>query len=570
MANMIPRVIDIDNPSDGEKHLFERLRQDPDTKGWTVLHSLNIAHHKTQVLGEIDFLVIIPEVCIFAIEVKAHRYIKFEQGLWYLGRNSQSSIKGPFEQVNDAVFSLAEYLKSKNKSLYSIPIFPLVIFTHTELIAPSIEWHSREFCGVREYRKSPISKLLLNRATSYRKKLANTPTVRWFKPTDIRPIQIDVETLIRVIRPSLEMSTSFGFFRDETKKELIEYTKEQFIALDSMEDNSRVVFNGAAGVGKTILALESANRAITRGERVLFVCKNKHLASGLRKFHSKIDIYTITELLERYANSEFVRKSDKDSNDYWTIDLPNNAFEEILNKESALYKYLVVDEAQDILSVQNWIDCLELMLDQGLSNGRWSLFGDFELQNIYSMYEKNTLLRDLRNRSNDFSIYRLSINCRNIQAVSELSFSLANIEIPYSHFLRKSNPVFDSKYYFYASGEEQANKIASIMDMLTKQGFKVSELVILSKVSESKSISKQFESELGVVPFCFREDAVQYTSIHKFKGLEAPVIILTDFSEIESEQSKKLLYVGASRATEIVIYMFKDVVKKHLMRGIKN
>lgn len=570
MSNMIPRVIDIDNPSDGEKHLFERLKQDPDTKGWTVLHSLNIAHHKTQVLGEIDFLVIIPGVCIFAIEVKAHRYAKFEKGLWYLGRNSQSSLKGPFKQVNDAVFSLAEYLKSKNTSLCNIPIFPFVIFTHTELVATSIEWHSREFCGVREYRKTPISKLLLNRASSYRKKIANTSTVKWFKPTDTRPTKIDVEALIKVIRPSLEMSTSFGFFRDEIKKDLFEYTKEQFVALDAMEDNKRVVFNGAAGVGKTILAIESANRVFVRGERVLFVCKNKLLASGLRKFQLDIDIYTITELLETYANSDFVKKSARDRNDYWTIDLPNNAFKEILNEENAPYKYLVVDEAQDILSVQNWLDCLELLIDQGLSNGRWSLFGDFELQNIYSMYEKNTLLDDFRSRCNDFSIYRLAINCRNIQAVSELSFSLANIEIPYSHFLRTSNPVFDSKYYFYASDEEQANKISSVVEMLMVQGFKASELVLLSKVSELKSISKKFESKLNVVPFGFREDAVQYTSIHKFKGLESPVVILTDFSEIESEQSKKLLYVGASRATEIVVYMFKDEVKKHLLKGIKN
>lgn len=80
MPNMIPRAIDIDNLSDGEKHVFVRLRQDPDTKGRTVFHSLKIAYHKTRVLGEIDFLVIIPELCIFAIEVKAHRYGRFEQG----------------------------------------------------------------------------------------------------------------------------------------------------------------------------------------------------------------------------------------------------------------------------------------------------------------------------------------------------------------------------------------------------------------------------------------------------------------------------------------------------------
>lgn len=100
----------------------------------------------------------------------------------------------------------------------------------------------------------------------------------------------------------------------------------------------------------------------------------------------------------------------------------------------------------------------------------------------------NTLSDDFRNRYNDFYIYRLTINCRNIQAVSELSFSLANIQLPYSQFLITSSPVFYSKYYFYTSDEEQASKISSVVKMLTTQGYKSSELVILYKVPESQPL----------------------------------------------------------------------------------
>ena len=58
---------------------------------------------------------------------------------------------------------------------------------------------------------------------------------------------------------------------------------------------------------------------------------------------------------------------------------------------------------------------------------------------------------------------------------------------------------------------------------------------------------------------------MQFTSIHKFKGLEAPIIILTDFDEIETDASKKLLYTGASRATESVIYLLDEKVKNYIL-----
>ncbi|EMW7173311.1 nuclease-related domain-containing DEAD/DEAH box helicase [Vibrio fluvialis] len=569
MADMIPRIIDADNPSDGEKHLFERLKEDPQTKNWTVLHSLNIAYHKTQVLGEIDFLVIIPEVCVFAIEVKAHRFAKYEKGLWYLGKNSTGSTKGPFKQINDSVFSLVEYLKRKSNSLTNIPIFPFVIFTHTELNSNSIEWHPREFCGVREYRKIPISNLLLSRAASCRKHFSNTLTATWFHSTDHRPSKADIALLVRELRPSVEMTASFDFFRASTRKELITLTKEQFTSLDAMEDNKRVVFNGAAGVGKTLLAIEAARRAVKRGYKLLFLCKNNLLAKKIRTELVDLEVYTITELLEKYANSEFVNQSNRNLDGYWETNLPNAVFEEILLKEECPYNYLVIDEAQDILSIQNWLDCLDLLLEGGISNGRWSLFGDFELQNIYSVFKKNTILDDLRIRCSDFPIFRLAVNCRNLKVVSELSFSLAEIDIPYSKYLRTAKPISDSKYYFYSSDEQQIKTIMKITKGLLAQGFKASDVVLLSRVAESKSVSHKYQNELGVLPFNFKKDVIQFTSIHKYKGLESPVVILTDFKDIESEASKKMLYVGASRATELVIYMFNDKVRTYLIKGIK-
>ncbi len=57
---MIPSYLGEDTLSPGEVDFFKRINSDIKTKDWLVLHSLNIAHHQTRIMGEIDFLVIVP------------------------------------------------------------------------------------------------------------------------------------------------------------------------------------------------------------------------------------------------------------------------------------------------------------------------------------------------------------------------------------------------------------------------------------------------------------------------------------------------------------------------------
>ncbi len=56
MARMVPPVIPASCPSPGEREIFTRLKDEPGTKDWIVLHSLDIANHLRQIAGEADFL----------------------------------------------------------------------------------------------------------------------------------------------------------------------------------------------------------------------------------------------------------------------------------------------------------------------------------------------------------------------------------------------------------------------------------------------------------------------------------------------------------------------------------
>ena len=59
-------------------------------------------------------------------------------------------------------------------------------------------------------------------------------------------------------------------------------SEEQERILEETELDRRKIFLGAAGTGKTFLAIEKARRLETAGKKVLFTCFNKNLAAYLR------------------------------------------------------------------------------------------------------------------------------------------------------------------------------------------------------------------------------------------------------------------------------------------------
>ncbi len=71
--------------------------------------------------------------------------------------------------------------------------------------------------------------------------------------------------------------------------------KEQAHILDFMEEQRTAVINGAAGTGKSVIAIEKAQRHAQNGERALFLCYNSMLCDYLDKtyHHANIDFYTI-------------------------------------------------------------------------------------------------------------------------------------------------------------------------------------------------------------------------------------------------------------------------------------
>ena len=98
-------------------------------EGWIVLHSLGIAEHVRQVEGEADFTVIVPGAGILVIEVKSHRSVqRTPDGLWHLGSQPPTT-RSPFQQAQEAMHSLRDYLVGRSIDLRLVPVCYAVWFT---------------------------------------------------------------------------------------------------------------------------------------------------------------------------------------------------------------------------------------------------------------------------------------------------------------------------------------------------------------------------------------------------------------------------------------------------------
>lgn len=122
MAKMLPPYISDEVKSAGEKQIFEFFKNGPGTENWVALHSLGLAKHTKRLYGEIDFLVLAPDLGIFCLEVKSGD-IKREEGLWtFTNRFGEvtTSARSPFQQAQDAMFSLIDAVQKRNMERVTI------------------------------------------------------------------------------------------------------------------------------------------------------------------------------------------------------------------------------------------------------------------------------------------------------------------------------------------------------------------------------------------------------------------------------------------------------------------
>jgi superfamily I DNA/RNA helicase len=251
---------------------------------------------------------------------------------------------------------------------------------------------------------------------------------------------------------------------------------------------------------------------------------------------------------------------------YWTELLPEEALNSLLGDNSASpFDELIVDEAQDLLR-SNYLDVLDVSLRGGLAAGTWRLFGDFERQALYGVGapEAEELLRD---RASGTPRYRLRINCRNTPRIAARVRLLARLEPDYSRVLRADDGIEPDVRYITDQATGPDALIRALED-LRDEGFTGSDVVVLSPRSVDSAATRVTEQpwrdRLRPIGLC-DGGHTPFATIHSFKGLEAPAVVITNIVDIRDSQAMALLYVAISRATDRLILILDEATKSAVL-----
>jgi superfamily I DNA/RNA helicase len=262
-----------------------------------------------------------------------------------------------------------------------------------------------------------------------------------------------------------------------------------------------------------------------------------------------------------------IGKYNKDQ-EFWNHGLPQKASSMILQrKKDELFDYLVVDEVQDMF-IRDYLGFMDLCVKGGLAEGEWSFFGDFENQAIIK--ELDTEIKDLEEEAN-FVFFSLRKNCRNTPRIVSQLESFTNLSPHYNGTLRPDNG-YDPDLLFYTSKEDQSEQLVHKLEELYGLGYKGNDITILSTHRKSPVPERQLDPKWRgrIKEYSNGESQyVQWTTIHSFKGLESPAIILTDIDRLSDEKAINLLYVGISRAqSNLTLLLSQDLrptIKKILL-----
>ena len=533
MAIMIPtKPYDFDEKS-MEDQMFYSLAKLPDD--YYVFYSYKTITIKdgVQKEKETDFVIYNKNKGILVIEAKAGK-VKMIDGKWYY--QSGAVMRDPFEQAESGKWNILKQIINMYKQKY----FNDDIKYNCKIM--SAVWFSsvyrRQFKGVILPSSGNVERILDRNDldTSPEETINSIFEIKYTLRNKALDKDIEVVTNLsesmeevifnEVLCPTFHILPSKTIDIDYKKEAMHSLIKEQYGLLNYLDEQRIAVINGAAGTGKTMIALEKARRHSVNGEKVLFLCYNKKLQEHLTKNYSYdyVDYFTINGLAKHYTG----KMDDFDGLEDRLLDL--------YSTQSFPYQHIIIDEAQDF--------------GQESMNYCEKIFEAFELitmesedRTMYVFYDKYQHVQgDVIPKFIDDADCKLTLykNCRNTRNIAETSFKPLK--------LKNSKPkmfsaAINGKRASITFTNDVNSKINEAIKSAKSKGYE--SIQILSCKNDGYSI---LQDDLNNEYIKYKGNEIPFTTCRKFKGLEADVIILVDIDAKSFDDNDEFFYVGSSRA----------------------
>lgn len=628
MATMIPDRIPDDAP-ESERVIFDILRNSthPDAKYWTVFCGAFADNPANPMRPrELDFVIFMEEdyCSVIYLEAKGGHY-EIRDFSWYSASSGQLASPNPPEQARSGMYAFRNQFENpyfRGDSLISLGC--AVAFTDWDV---AFRERPRELAELITRRDARDEARLIERLSEYADNLRGDHV-----KARLRDNQAYCDTLnsmknlrsdfIRAYMPFEEQEEDpvrIASVEIETLRlRLLELTIEQKLSLGMIELNDRNVIDGAAGTGKTVLAMELAKRRCEAGESVALLCSNSNLSARFERWVETLPkegdgrIVTGTpatlplKVLSGEARLRHQRRLDESPDlegrlrrGFLSGEWEGFVEETVADLEDVeLFDYLVVDEAQNLCD-EVFLRLQDALLKGGIITGRWAMFGDFVNQKlIRDSVEgdgKEALREWVRTRVNglfdtNWSNSFLEINCRNTQEIADEVAKLVRIESPPRRGVH--GPLVQTRYY------RTREELEETLDGLTRDwheiGYQSRQMIVLSSggateldasrsyggwelqnIRDAELATPQELEEVMWVSGDTSPRTLRYSEVYDFQGLESDLAILVlpvtkdqvvlagGVTLPYEDHLNRVLYTGMSRATTMLI-----IVAHESYRGI--
>jgi len=539
MAVMYPPQHSDNVGSEAERLLYHEFQAQLDDD-YTVMHGVGWLSRKGRRThdGEADFVIVHPAFGILVLEVKGGTIAGGWSDDWWISTSrtgQQHDIRNPIRQAYHAMYALKLKLEDDPRtSPFHYPMYRAVAFP--DMLVEGVEF-------------GPDADRALVLDSSDLAHLEQAVR-RAFGGQSGQSLTADaVQAVTDLLQPVIHV-TQLGLLAELKQGEMVmaRLTEQQFRLLGFLRHHRRVVVNGCAGSGKTMLAIEKTRLLAEQGFRVLLTCFNRNLSEWIRSgigelepaIRDRVTVATFhdlaVKLCEEAGTPTTMRAGDSS---YWEHDLPAELSAAIPRVDTR-FDAIIADEGQDFAA--SWWKALLDLLDDP-AEGVFYVFQDLQ-QAIYR-----------RDQPMPFAVapHELATNCRSTAHIHKEVVAYYGGDPkpeslgPEGRGVERIDP-----------GDNLHATIGAILDRLVNhESLETRQVVVLTPNGRNRSRLRE-GSKAGAFRLTWDKpehpDQVRVSTPHAFKGLESPVVILAEPERFRKQvHPDELTYVALSRAKHHLI-----------------